>query len=62
MKGRIISGDEDARLVQECEARLAARDASIARGVADADAGRIKSIYEVFDNLASRLKAKAARR
>jgi len=38
---------------------LAALDASIARGVADADAGRIKSTSEVFDRLESKLKAKA---
>ena len=31
------------RLVQDREARLATLDASIARGIADADAGRITS-------------------
>jgi antitoxin ParD1/3/4 len=50
---------EGVRLIQEREARLAALDASIARGVADADAGRVKSTAEVFDDLASKLKAKA---
>jgi antitoxin ParD1/3/4 len=44
------------------EARLAALDASIARGVADADAGRVKSTAEVFDLLQSKLRAKARRR
>ena len=53
---------EGVRLIQERETRLAALDASIARGVADADAGRIKSTSEVFDRLESKLKAKAVRR
>jgi antitoxin ParD1/3/4 len=53
---------EGVRLIQEREVRLAALDASIARGVADADAGRVKSTAEVFDRLESKLKAKAARR
>jgi antitoxin ParD1/3/4 len=55
---------EGVRLIQEREARLAALDASIARGTADADANRVKSTSEVFDNLESKLKAKtkAARR
>jgi len=42
---------EGVRLVQEREARLAALDASIARGLADADAGRLRSSSEVFDRL-----------
>lgn len=50
---------EGVRLIQEREARLAALDASIARGVADADTGRVKSTAEVFDHLESKLKAKA---
>jgi antitoxin ParD1/3/4 len=45
---------EGVRLIQERETRLAALDASIARGLADAEAGRIKPADEVFD----RLKAK----
>jgi antitoxin ParD1/3/4 len=53
---------EGVRLIQDRETRLAALDASIARGVADADAGRIKSTSEVFDRLESKLKAKAAQR
>jgi antitoxin ParD1/3/4 len=55
---------EGVRLIQEREARLAALDASIARGAADTDANRVKSTSEVFDNLESKLKAKtkAARR
>jgi antitoxin ParD1/3/4 len=50
---------EGVRLIQERETRLAALDLSIARGMADADAGRIRSASEVFDGLESRLKAKA---
>jgi len=55
---------EGVRLIQERETRLAALDASIARGLADADAGRVKSTSEVFGKLESKLKghAKAARR
>jgi antitoxin ParD1/3/4 len=50
---------EGVRLIQEREARLAALDASIARGVADADAGRVKSTSKVFDNLEAKFRAKA---
>ena len=46
---------EGVRLIQEREARLAALDASIARGLADADAGRVKSSSEVFARLESKL-------
>lgn len=42
---------EGVRLVQEREARLTALDASIARGLADVDAGRVKPSSEVFDRL-----------
>jgi antitoxin ParD1/3/4 len=42
---------EGIRLVQEREARLAALDASIARGVADADNGRTRDLADVFDEL-----------
>jgi antitoxin ParD1/3/4 len=50
---------EGVRLIQERETRLAALDAAIARGVADADAGRVKPTSEVFDHLQSKLRAKA---
>ena len=50
---------EGVRLIQEREARLAALDASIERGVADADAGRVKTASVVFDSIEYRLKAKA---
>src|SRR5260370_18358771 len=51
---------EGVRLIQERETRLAALDASIARGVADADTGRVKSASEVFDRLERNLKARAS--
>jgi antitoxin ParD1/3/4 len=52
------------RLIQERETRLAALDASIARGLADADAGRVVSHDDAFDKVEARLKARspAARR
>ncbi|EIG60230.1 type II toxin-antitoxin system ParD family antitoxin [Bradyrhizobium canariense] len=46
---------EGVRLVQEREARLAALDASIARGLSDADAGRTRAGSDVFDRLEARL-------
>lgn len=48
---------EGIRLVQEREARLAALDASIARGIADADAGRVKPAAQVFDRLETKYRA-----
>ena len=42
---------EGVRLIQDREARLAALDASIARGVADLEAGRFSTAEEVFDEL-----------
>ncbi|MFZ4604952.1 MAG: type II toxin-antitoxin system ParD family antitoxin [Caulobacter sp.] len=47
---------EGVRLVQERESRLAALDASILRGIADADAGRVHDLEDV----AARLDAKYA--
>ncbi|MHC5232749.1 type II toxin-antitoxin system ParD family antitoxin [Brucella sp. LJL56] len=47
---------EGVRLVQEREMRLAALDASITRGIADADAGRIHGSEEVFSELRKRYK------
>jgi antitoxin ParD1/3/4 len=53
--GRYGSKDEvlreGVRLVKEREARLAALDASLEQGIADADAGAVKPISEVFDRL-----------
>jgi antitoxin ParD1/3/4 len=42
---------EGVRLIQERESRLAALDAAIARGIADAEAGRVKPVDAVFDRL-----------
>jgi antitoxin ParD1/3/4 len=50
---------EGVRLIQDRETRLAALDASITRGVADADAGRVKPAAETFDRLELKLKARA---
>lgn len=50
---------EGVRLIQEREARLAALEASIARGIADADAGRVKPVRAVFDRLEEKFRAKA---
>jgi len=50
---------EGVRLVQEREARLAVLDASIARGLADADAGRVTDAPSMFDRLEAKYRAKA---
>lgn len=50
---------EGVRLVQEREARLAALDAAIARGIADADAGRTAAAEDVFDRLEAKYEAMA---
>jgi len=59
-KGRYNSKSEvlreGVRLVQEREAKLAALDAAIARGIADADAGRVMPLDEAFDRLRQELK------
>ncbi len=52
---------EGVRLVQERETRKAALDASIARGLADADAGRTKPAAEVFDRLEAKYAAMAGK-
>ncbi|MGB3418165.1 MAG: type II toxin-antitoxin system ParD family antitoxin [Mesorhizobium sp.] len=50
---------EGVRLVQEREQRLATLDAALAKGIADADAGRVKPAEEVFDRLEAKYLAKA---
>lgn len=50
---------EGVRLVQDRETRLAALDASIAQGLADADAGRTRPAMAVFDHLTARYQAMA---
>lgn len=52
---------EGVRLVQDREARLAALDASIARGLADAKAGRTKPAAKVFDRLEAKYAAMAVK-
>ena len=48
---------EGVRIIQEREARLAALDASIARGLADAETGRATLASGVFDRLEAKYKA-----
>ncbi|HTX50822.1 MAG TPA: type II toxin-antitoxin system ParD family antitoxin [Caulobacteraceae bacterium] len=48
---------EGVRLIQEREAKLAALDAALAVGIADAEAGRVKPLREVFDRLEARYKS-----
>jgi antitoxin ParD1/3/4 len=50
---------EGVRLVQEREARLAALDAAIARGLAEADAGLGAPAEEVFERLQGKYRAMA---
>jgi antitoxin ParD1/3/4 len=63
-KGRYNSKSEvlreGVRLVQEREAKLAALDAALARGIADAEAGRLRPADEVFDRLETKYKGKSA--
>jgi len=49
------------RLMEERERRLAALDAAIARGMADAEAGRVHDADQVFDELEAELEALPAR-
>lgn len=48
---------EGVRLVQDRETRLSALEASIARGIADADSGRTKPATDVFDRLEAKYSA-----
>ncbi len=50
---------EGVRLIQDRETRLTALDASIRRGIADADAGRTKPASDVFDRLDAKYRAMA---
>ncbi|QTG16654.1 type II toxin-antitoxin system ParD family antitoxin (plasmid) [Agrobacterium tumefaciens] len=50
---------EGVRLVQERETRLVALDASIVRGIADADTGRTKPASDVFSRLDTKYRAMA---
>lgn len=49
---------EGVRLIHERETRLAALDASIARGIADADSGRVHDLDDVTRALGARYGAK----
>ena len=59
-KGRYNSKSEvlreGVRLVEEREKRLAELDAALARGMADADAGRVSPAEDVFDRLEARYR------
>jgi antitoxin ParD1/3/4 len=48
---------EGIRLVQEREKKLEALDAAIARGIADAEAGRVVPIDEAFERLRAKYAA-----
>jgi len=48
---------EGVRLIHERETRLAALDASITRGIADADAGRVHDLDFVSDTLDAKYAA-----
>ena len=50
---------EGVRLIQDRETRLEALDASIKRGLADADAGRTKTADAVFDRLEEKYRSMA---
>jgi antitoxin ParD1/3/4 len=49
------------RLLQERELRLAALDASIMRGIADADAGRTRPVDDVFAEIEMELRSRASK-
>jgi antitoxin ParD1/3/4 len=53
---------EGVRLLQERETRLATLDASIARGLADADQDRVRDARVVFDRLEAKYASAAKRR
>jgi antitoxin ParD1/3/4 len=53
---------EGVRLVEEREKRLVALDASIARGLADAEAGRVTPVREVAHKLAAKYQKMAKER
>ena len=48
---------EGVRMIQEREMRLAALDGAIARGLADAEAGRTQTAEAVFDRLEAKYRA-----
>jgi antitoxin ParD1/3/4 len=48
---------EGVRLIQDRETHLAALDASVARGLSDAESGRTKPAEDIFDRLAAKYGA-----
>ena len=50
---------EGLRLLHERETRLAALEAALARGIADADAGRVTPAKQVFARLRTKYRAMA---
>jgi antitoxin ParD1/3/4 len=50
---------EGVRLVEEREKRLAVLDAALERGLADADAGRVRPASEVRDRLSAKYERAA---
>jgi antitoxin ParD1/3/4 len=50
---------DDEPMMQDAEARLAALDTALVRGVADANARRVKPASEVFDRLEAKYKSQA---
>jgi antitoxin ParD1/3/4 len=50
---------EGVRLVQEREAKLAALDAALERGLADSRAGRVKPAEEVLERLQNKYRSMA---
>ena len=48
---------EGIRLIQEREARLAVLDQALAKGISDAEAGRTKSVDDVFARLEAKYQA-----
>jgi len=50
---------EGVHLVEERKKKLAALDAAINRGLADADAGRVKPLQEVADRLGAKYRQMA---
>ena len=64
--GRYNSRDdvlrEGVRLVEEREKRVAALSAALARGVADAEAGRVQPLADVADRLIAKYQAMAEER
>ncbi|KFL30051.1 addiction module antitoxin [Devosia riboflavina] len=53
---------EGVRLLEEREKRLVALDVAIARGLADAEAGRVTPVGEVADRLAAKYRKLAEER